>query len=284
VFSPGERIKRAKELELWLFLSIPLLSFGGLLLGVALEGAGVIYDAADFYWGSVAASLVLAFLALIKPRKDIVSLCAPVFALFVFVVPLETKPSLLLQGLYAASITALAVRLHLRFSTKLTPHGEEETMEKYLYDYIHRITPFFGDVSRDCAHDIASTVLSFKFGLYAKAATDASRAISRLGRVEQRDVLEKALTIVKERSEALEQARPGEFSSLSFGNPDLPFLALAIPAEKMEAPNVTTLDNALLLLYAVAYLQSPDDGQSLDEHQNFVIQILEDYRNLISPK
>lgn len=267
-----------------LFILVPLLSFGGLLLGIALVNAGIISDAADFYWGSVASSLVLGFLALIKPRKDIVSLCAPMFALFVFIVPLETKPSLLLQGLYAASITALAVRLHLRFSTPKNPKKEEKTMEKYLYEYIHRITPLFSKVTRDCAHDIASTVLSFKFGLHAKAATDAGRALSRLGKVENRPVLEKALIIVKERAEALDQAMPGGFSAVSFGKEDIPFLALNISPEQVEDRNVYTLDNALLLLYAVAYLQSPDDGQSLDEHQNFVIQILEDYRDLISPK
>lgn len=284
MFSESDRDTRRKELGLVLFILVPVLSFGGLVLGIALVNAGIISDAADFYWGSVAASLVLAFLALIKPRKDIVSLCAPMFALFVFIVPLETKPSLLLQGLYAASITALAVRLHLRFSTPKISEKEEKSMEKYLYDYIHRITPFFSKVSRDCAHDIASTVLSFKFGLYAKAGTDAGRALSRLREMENRSVLERALKIVKERAEALDQSLPGGFSAVSFEKEDIPFLALNIPPEQVEDRNVYTLDNALLLLYAVAYLQSPDDGQSLDEHQNFVIQILEDYRNLISQK
>jgi hypothetical protein len=284
VFSQTDRDKSGKRREAGLFILVPLLAFGGLLLGIGLQNAGVITDAADFYWGSVAASLVLAFLALIKPRKDIVSLCAPMFALFVFIVPLETKPSLLLQGLYAASITALAVRLHLRFSTPKIPDRKEMTMEKYLYEYIHRITPFFPKVGRDCAHDIASTVLSFKFGLYAKAATDAARAISRLGETENRVVLEKALKIVKDRAEALDQSMPGGFSPVSFEKEDFPFLALNIDPGQVEDTHVYTLDNALLLLYAVAYLQSPDDGQSLDEHQNFVIQILEDYRNLIGPK
>jgi len=153
---------------LGLFLLVPVLSFGGLLLAIGLENAGVIGDAADFYWGCVASSFVLAFLALIKPRKDIVSLCTPMFAFFVFLAPLETKPSLFLQGLYAASISALAVRLHLRFSAPMTTPMEEKTMEKYLYEYIHRIAPFFSKLAKDCAHDIASTVLSFKFGLYAK--------------------------------------------------------------------------------------------------------------------
>lgn len=267
-----------------LLLLVPVLSFGGFALGIGLQHAGVITDAADFYWGSVFASLLLAGIALGKPRKDIVSLCTPMFALFIFIVPLETKPSLLLQALYAASITALALRLELRFSTPRTPRKEEDQMEKYLYEYIHRITPHFGNVSRDCAHDIASAVLSFKFGLYPKVKTDAGRALAHLEQGKVPPVLGKALAILRDRAAALEEARVGEFSPVAFGSEDMPFLALSLPPDQVEDPNIYTLDNAILLLYAVAYLQSPDDGQSLDEHQNFVIQILEGYRRLIAPQ
>ncbi|MDI9632703.1 MAG: hypothetical protein QFX32_01440 [Methanolinea sp.] len=266
-----------------LLVLVPVLSLGGLLLAVVLQGAGLIGDAADFFWGSVLGSFVLAIVALQKPRKDIVSLCAPIFAIFVFVVPLETKPSLLLQALYAASLTALSARLHLRFSTPGPADREEITMEKYLYDYIDRIGPFFSWVQKDCAHDIASTVLSFKFGLYTKAASDAARAIAKLGKADNSGVLSRALSIVRDRAEALGQSKPGEFSPVTFEADDHPFLALHVSPENIEAPQIYDLDNALLLLYAVAYLRSPDDGQSLDEHQNFVIQILEGYKKLISP-
>ena len=39
-----------------------------------------------------------------------------------------------------------------------------------------------------------------------------------------------------------------------------------------------TLDNSILLCYAVAYLYSPDDGQMLEEHQNFILQTLNPYK------
>lgn len=283
VIPRGERDIHENWLWRGFIILVPVLSLGGLLLAVFLQGAGFIGDAADFFWGSVLGSFVLAVVALKKPRKDIVSLCAPIFAIFVFVVPLETKPSLLLQALYAVSLTALSARLHLRFSTPGPAAREEITMEKYLYDYIDRIRPFFSWVQRDCAHDIASTVLSFKFGLYAKTAADATRALSRLGKTDNSDVICRALSIVRDRAEALGQSRPGEFSPVTFEAEDHPFLALHISPEKIEAPQIYDLDNALLLLYAVAYIRSPDDGQSLDEHQNFVIQILEGYKELISP-
>jgi hypothetical protein len=65
--------------------------------------------------GCVLASLAIAAIALTRQKKDIVSLCTPIFALLIFVTPLETPPGVLMQVLYAATITALAVRLEMRF-------------------------------------------------------------------------------------------------------------------------------------------------------------------------
>ena len=56
----------------------------------------------------------------------------------------------------------------------------EEPMEKYLYDYMDRITPLYRGIDRKTAHDIAAAVLSFKFGLYPNTITSADNAISRL--------------------------------------------------------------------------------------------------------
>jgi len=151
-------------------------------------------------------------------------------------------------------------------------------MEKFLYDYIYRMTPFFGRIDEETAHDIASAVLSFKFGLYAKTVTDVSKALARLPSDDSSPALQKALQIVQDRAVALEEALVSDFSLTGFEPVDSPYLAVNLEPEQIEDQDTLNLDNALLLLYAVAYLQSPDDGQSLEEHQNFVIQILEDYR------
>ncbi|MCU0632344.1 MAG: hypothetical protein MUC66_05130 [Methanolinea sp.] len=198
--------------------------------------------------------------------------------------PLETKPSLLPQAPFAISIAILPVRLHLRFRSPKIVTKEEDSMEKYLYEYIRRMTPFFRDIDQETAHDIASAVLSFKFGLYAKTVADAGRAASRLPMDEAGRVLGRALQIIKDRAMALEESRVGEFSPVGFDAQDVPFLAVALKAEEIEDQESLKLDNALLLLYTVAYLQSPDDVQSLDEHQNFVLQILESYREPLNLK
>ena len=253
-------------------------------MAILLQNAGIIKDAADFYWGSVIASVVLAYLAYIKPRRDIVSLLAPLYALLIFIIPLETRASLVLQALFATSITILVVRLHYRFSTPKIIKREAESMEKFLYDYIHRMSPFFGDIDPATAHEIASAVLSFKFGLYQKTVTDASHAQPRLGESGSGPLVNRALQILTGRARALGDVQYGEYSEVRFEPRDLPFLAVNLGPDQAEDQDSLTLDNALILLYTVAYLQSPDDGQSLDEHQNFIIQILENYREPLNLK
>jgi hypothetical protein len=53
-------------------------------------------------------------------------------------------------------------------------------MEKYLYDYMNRISPYYRDMDRECAHEVASTVLSYKFGLYPKTLQSAEKALAML--------------------------------------------------------------------------------------------------------
>jgi hypothetical protein len=98
--------------------AVPIVSFGGIVVAVSLAQAGWIQDAGSFVWGCVAGSVVLAYLAYVKPRRDIVSLFAPLYALLIFIVPMEMKPNLLTQVLFAASLTALVIRLNVSFSKK----------------------------------------------------------------------------------------------------------------------------------------------------------------------
>ncbi len=161
---------------------------------------------------------------------------------------------------------------------------EEESMEKFLYDYIYRMTPFFGRIDEETAHEIASAVLSFKFGLYEKTVIDTSKALARLPSDDPGRVLKRALLILQERAIALEDAQVSDFAEGGFEPSDTQYLAVNLEPGLIEDQDSLNLDNALLLLYAVAYLQSPDDGQSLEEHQNFVIQILENYRESLNLK
>jgi len=94
---------------------ILVLVWGGIALAVLLSWLHIIEDPGTFFWGCIAGSLVLAYLALKKKKLDLVSLLTPIYAIIIFT-GLEITPNLLLQVLYAASITILLVRIHTRFS------------------------------------------------------------------------------------------------------------------------------------------------------------------------
>ncbi len=262
-----------------LSIAVPAVAFGGLLLGIGLENAGFIDNAGEFGWGCVIGSFLLSYLAYILPRRDIVSLLAPVYAFLIFIMPLETKPNLPLQGLYALTLTILVIRLNKRFNTPVTKEREEDSMEKFLYDYIRRLTPSYGFVDTATAHEIASVVLSFKFVLYPNTIRSADKAMASMPDTKEGSALKSALRIVRDRAENLENLKVTEFSKTTFTDEHKEFLAVVLPPGKVEDTATLELNNALLLIYAVGYLESPDDGQALDEHQNYVIQILSTYQN-----
>jgi hypothetical protein len=267
--------------ELILSISIPVITFGGTGIGLLLEQQGVISDAGSFFWGSLAGSFLLAYLAWIKPRKDIVSLLAPLFAIIIFLFSVETKPTVFLQLLFAASLTIIMLRLNIRFSTPPDKGKEEDPMDKFLYAYMSRITPYFRSVDSNTAHEIASAVLSFKFGIFPNSVSSGEKAIARLKGEGAINTLRKALIIIRDRAEKLAESMVKAYSEKIFSADDFQYLPIALPPELIESPENFTLDSALILCYAVAYLCSPDDGQMLDEHQNFVIHILNSYKEAL---
>jgi hypothetical protein len=96
---------------LWLF--VPALSWGGILAGLLIPFSPPYLSLGAY--GCTLASLAIAALALRKKKKDIVSLCVPIFALLIFITPLETPPGLAMEILYAATLTGLVIRLEKRF-------------------------------------------------------------------------------------------------------------------------------------------------------------------------
>jgi hypothetical protein len=107
----SEGISLNDRRHLWLL--VPALSWGGVIAGI-IPPFPAPYLSFGAY-GCVLASLAIAALALRKKKKDIVSLCVPIFALIIFITPLETPPGLLMEVLYAATLTGLVIRLEKRF-------------------------------------------------------------------------------------------------------------------------------------------------------------------------
>ncbi len=99
---------------------IPLFSFSGPLIVYALIRAGLLAPDLQSLLGSVGpfiGSVLLGIYAYILPRRDIVALVAPVYAMVMFWFPSETAPNLFLQLLFAATMVVLLIRLKLKYST-----------------------------------------------------------------------------------------------------------------------------------------------------------------------
>ncbi len=251
--------------------AIPALAFGGILVDVALQQDGT------FVWGCVAASFLLGYFAYIKPKKDIVAICAPIYGVIMFLLPGEIPQTRLLQFLFAVSITFLLVRLNVRFGSLADVQGGSP-MERFLREYIERIRPDFPGISTKTAHEIASAFFAFKFGLYTNAIEQCSLAASALPEGKSRAALTKALQIVKANAEDLENSQVTANTSVAFSPDEKAFVAINLPQEKIEDAASLELDNALVMIYAVAMITSPDDLQALEEHQKYIIKILTSYK------
>ena len=160
-------------------------------------------------------------------------------------------------------------------------NGGSDLMERFLRDYIARLKPEFPGIRKKTAHEIASAFFSFKFGLYQNTVEECRLALLELPDDGRTGALKKALQIVQLNAEDLENAQVTADTRAAFSESELPFVAIRLPQDKIEDPASLELDNALVLLYAVAKNTSPDDEQALEEHQKFVLKILTSYKKAL---
>jgi len=154
-------------------------------------------------------------------------------------------------------------------------------METFLKDYIEQVRPAFGTLNGETAHTIASAFFSFKFELYPKTIRECTAALARLPGNAGIATLKKALSIVQAYAVAYGNAQVRPESVSSFDGADRPYLAVNLAPEVNEDPLTLDLDNALLLLYAVAVARSPDDEQALEEHRKYVLKMLDNYKRAL---
>jgi hypothetical protein len=156
-----------------------------------------------------------------------------------------------------------------------------ETMEKFLNAYIERMRLVFSRIPEKTAHVIASAFFAYKFELYPKTRRECTTALSQVPDGGGSDALKKALSIIQAYAEALENAQVKPDHVVSFNEAEHAYLAVNLPPDRIEDPDTLELDNALLLLYAVAVITSPDDEQALDEHRTYVITMLGTYKRAL---
>lgn len=152
-------------------------------------------------------------------------------------------------------------------------------MEKVLAAYIERMKTHFPGFPGETAHEIASSFLAFRFGLYEKAASECANALALIPDGSPANAsLKRALAILQlhatDRTNSVVTTEP----AVRFTEADRASLAIVIPAEMIEDAVTLDLDNALILVYVAALVTSPDDEEMLGEHRRTIIKTLTDYK------
>lgn len=154
-------------------------------------------------------------------------------------------------------------------------------MEKYLDVYLERMRPVFNRIPEKTAHGIASVFLSYRFGLYTKVVRECTAVLPQVPDSSGNAALKKAVSIVSSYAQAFanSQVRPDQM--LSFTDEERAFVAVSLPRDRLDDPDTLELDNALVMVYAVAMIASPDDEEALDEHRKYVITMLGTYKRAL---
>lgn len=151
-------------------------------------------------------------------------------------------------------------------------------MERFLTEYINRLRPHFTGFPVVTAHEIASAFLAFKFGLFRNAVHECTQAISLIPDTGANVALKKALTIVSAHAQNLDNAKFISDLSIFFSENERQYVPIMLPPDQVEDPGSLELDNALILIYSVAVITSPEDEEAMTEHRKFIVRLLSGYK------
>ncbi|HDQ08343.1 MAG TPA: hypothetical protein ENN44_06140 [Methanoculleus sp.] len=98
-----------------LWIIVPAIAFAGIILGLVFSGVPILSNTGIF--ACMIAAFVLGALALRKPRRDIVALLVPVFAVIIFNPWGEFNTGPAVQILFAGTLIVVGWRLEKRFSS-----------------------------------------------------------------------------------------------------------------------------------------------------------------------
>jgi len=253
---------------------VPLLAFGSTLLGIVLWNAGLLEEIQYASAGGFLASCLLAYLAWLRPRKDIVSLSTPIYGFIFMVTPIDFTGGVVLQLLYACGLTVLMIRLHHHFGTgTLGSSSGMELAAGPLKTYVESNREPFTALDGAAGHSAAEAFISFSEGEYRKSAEISHAACCREGTPEP---LARAFSILSEHAELLDKNEPRPLTYLTFPPGVAALLAKPLPGPgNPDREFETLMDNALLLLYSAAWNASEADRPSLRISQSFAEKLLE---------
>ncbi len=263
------------SMHFWLEAGVPLLSFGGAALAILFQMQNIPLDFHIPSFGCVLSSVFLAYLAWIRPKKDIVALSTPIYSVIFFIVPTDFSVGILLQLLYAVSLTLLLVRLRYRFGKPGTAVSLGRELGGTVKAYIDQNRDLITGVSPGTAHRAALVFVRFAEGNYEDAVQCSRSALLEEENPLPGSPLNRAFSIVREHAHLLDKALDRPLNYLTFPENDAPFLAKpAGPGADDHMKFYTALDNALLLLYSTAWNYSERDRPHLLLCQAFAQKLM----------
>ena len=272
---PNQTPQSDKNIHLGLELAVPLFSFGGILIAFLLLGQEYILSFRIAAAGCIIASFILAYLAWIRPKKDIVALTTPMYSIIFFVLPSDLIPDLILPILYAISLNILLVRLKYRFGKPGTAVTMGKELGGSLKTYIDQTREHLKKLSPDTAHSATLAFVQFAQGDYAKVA----RISETVSGTDDNPLLDqcvaRAFSIVKEHAALLDKSLPRPFTYLVFTPEHADLLAKQMPAGMDDDHEFyLVLDNALLLLYSAGWNGAEQDRPHLLSRQPFAQKLM----------
>ncbi len=151
-------------------------------------------------------------------------------------------------------------------------------MDKYLDQYIGRMRASYPGFPATTAHEIASSFIAYKFGLYEKAVSECTNAIGMVPDSPANAPLKKALAILRASADDRVNSRITTELSVTFTDAERAYLPIVVPAERNEEPVTLEIDNAFILVYVVALITSHDDEEALGEYRLLIVRLLETYK------
>jgi len=256
-------------------IGVPLLSFGGAAFAVIFWITGATIDFRISILGCVLGSWVLAYLAWIRPKKDIVALTTPIYSFIFLAVPTDNLSAVVLELLYAVSLTILLVRLKYRFGRPGTALSDRKELAEPLRTYVEKTRDLWTGTSPEAAHHATVAFVRFAEGEYGEAAQRSTTAAGQPDDAGQASPLARAFMIVSEHATLVDQSLPRPAPYRTFLPEDSGMLAIPLPpAQDDDAGFYAALDNALLLLFSAAWNNSGEDRPHLLAVQSFAQKLL----------
>jgi hypothetical protein len=249
----------------YLEFAVPLIAFGVTGFGILLWSQGFTVDFQYVSVGCTISSFILAYLAWIQPRKDIVALSTPIYGIVFLSTPIEAAAGAVLQLLYAAGLTILLLRLKHRFGTEssgpvvLSP-------DEPLGIYRNRISADIPGLSSSDARTAARVFIRFAEGEYEQARSLASDAINAHDK-HLPALLEQTYAIIVNQAGHLIEGGPVPVEYPAFSSDHQPHLFHPV-REDLDNDRAFSiqLENALILLYVVALGSAENEiQQTLDQ-------------------